>query len=127
MTLQATEIAKALRKRMTDAEQILWRHLRAHRLGGMKFKRQQPIGPFVVDFVCFDSRLVIEVDGGQHQDNEKDRTRDAWLEGQGYRVLRFWNNEVLNELPAVLEKIAAIAPPLPCPSPTRGEGVEPAA
>ena len=122
MTPQTTKIAKALRRRMTDAEQILWRQLRAHRLGGMKFKRQQPIGPFVVDFVCFDSRLVIEVDGGQHQDNEKDRVRDAWLEEQGFQVVRLWNNLVLSELEAVLETISALCTPLPRPSPTRGEG-----
>lgn len=95
MYLRHTTTAKALHKRMTDAEQFLWRQLRAHRLVEAKFKRQQPIGPYIVDFVCFEARLVIEVDGGQHQDCNTDRIRDAWLESQGFRVLRFWNHEVL--------------------------------
>jgi len=101
-----TRIAKALRSRMTDTEKLLWRHIRARRLANGKFKRQQPIGPYIVDFVSFKYRLVVEVDGGQHQDNETDRLRDAWLKARGYQVLRFWNNEVLTELPAVLERIA---------------------
>lgn len=122
MYLRHTTTAKALHKRMTDAEQFLWRQLRAHRLVEAKFKRQQPIGPYIVDFVCFEARLVIEVDGGQHQDCNTDRIRDAWLESQGFRMLRFWNHEVLTESVAVLEKIAAFLPPLPHPSPTRGEG-----
>jgi very-short-patch-repair endonuclease len=79
-------IAKALRKRMTDTEQSLWQYLRAHRSNGAKFKRQQPIGPYIVDFVCFEARLVIEVDGGQHQDCEADRIRAAWLQSQGFRI-----------------------------------------
>ena len=105
------QIAKALRHRMTDSERQLWTQLRAHRMKPWKFKRQQPIGPYIVDFVCFQANLVIEVDGGQHQDNMADLARDAWLEGQGFRVLRFWNNEVLKEMPAVLEKIMEILHP----------------
>ena len=108
-------IAKALRRRMTDTGRRLWDQLRAHRLARGKFKRQQPIGPYIVDFVCFHARLVIEVDGGQHLGNEADRARQAWLEEQGFRVLRFWNNEVLVELPAVLEKIAEALPASPPP------------
>jgi very-short-patch-repair endonuclease len=119
-----TRIAKALRERMTDSEQALWRQLRAHRLVGAKFKRQQPIGPYVVDFACLQSRLVIEVDGGQHNESEPDRARDAWLEQNGYQVLRFWNNEVLSNLEGVLERIAACIPLSPGPSPSRGEGGE---
>ncbi|HKV97505.1 MAG TPA: DUF559 domain-containing protein [Gammaproteobacteria bacterium] len=114
--------AKVLRKRMTDTERLLWRRLRAHRFMGTKFKRQQPIGPYIVDFVCFQTKLVVEVDGGQHLNRESDRLRDAWLEQQGFRIFRFWNNEVLQEAPAVLERIAAAIRPLPHPSPTRGEG-----
>ena len=102
---RSTPIAKALRRRLTDTERRLWMQLRAHRLARWKFKRQQPIGPYIVDFVCFQARLVIEVDGGQHQGSEADRVREAWLEGQGFHMLRFWNNAVLTELPAVLEKI----------------------
>ena len=117
-------IAKALRRRMTDTERRLWASLRAHRLARGKFKRQQPIGPYIVDFVCFRAHLVIEVDGGQHQGSETDRVRETWLEGQGFRVLRFWNTEVLTELPAVLEKIAEALSPSPHPYKERG-GVSP--
>src|ERR1051326_3089587 len=87
--------AKSLRSNMTDAERRLWYFLRAHRFNGTKFKRQAVIGKYIVDFVCFEKHLVIEVDGGQHADNETDRRRTRWLEDQGFRVLRFWNNEVL--------------------------------
>ncbi|MDR2876352.1 MAG: DUF559 domain-containing protein [Methylobacillus sp.] len=96
--------AKHLRQSMTDAEHLLWRHLRGHHLGA-KFKRQQPIGRYVVDFVCFESKLIVEVDGGQHLENVSDEHRDAWLRDQEFKVLRFWNNQVLKETEAVLEKI----------------------
>ena len=122
MSDRATPIAKALRRRLTDTERRLWTQLRAHRLARWKFKRQQPIGPYIVDFVCFRARLVIEVDGGQHQGNEADRIRGAWVEGQGFRVLRFWDNEVLTELPAVLEKIAEALSPSPPPLSREGRG-----
>ncbi len=72
---------------------------------GLKFRRQQPIGSYIVDFVCFSKMLVIEVDGGQHAENEKDKQRDAWLRGEGFKVLRFWNNEVLQNIEGVLETI----------------------
>ena len=120
---RTTQIAKALRRRMTDTESKLWTQLRAHRMRPWKFKRQQPIGPYIVDFVCFQAHLVIEVDGGQHVDSETDRIRGAWLEGQGFRVLRFWNNEVLMQMPAVLEKIMEVlspSPPAPLPQGERG-------
>jgi len=81
--------AKALRANMTEAERRLWYFLRAHRFKGMKFKRQAMIGRYIVDFVSFQRSLVIEVDGGQHADNEADSRRARWLEGQGFRVLRF--------------------------------------
>jgi very-short-patch-repair endonuclease len=115
--------AKKLRRNMTDAERCLWRHLRAHRFTCAKFKRQQPIGPYIVDFVCFDASLVIEVDGGQHLNSAADQERDAWLKGQGFQVLRFWNDEVLTNLPGVLERIGEFLYPSPRPSPTKGEGV----
>ena len=89
---------------MTDAER-LWYHLRAHRFRGFKFRRQAPIGVYVVDFVSFTHRIIIEVDGGQHADNPRDRHRDRWLEGEGFTVLRFWNNDVLKNTSAVLEEI----------------------
>ncbi len=117
--------AKHLRRNMTDAERLLWQHLRAHRLQGAKFKRQQPLGNYIVDFVCFETKLVVEVDGGQHLDNVQDEQRDAWLRGQGFEVLRFWNNEVLTQRDAVLERILQALPsPL---SPTlshKGRGSE---
>jgi len=117
-----TTTAKALRSRMTDTERFLWQQLRAHRLAGAKFKRQQSIGPYIVDFVCFEARLVIEVDGGQHLDCDADRIRDAWLESQGFRVLRFWNHEVLTESPAVLGRIFAFISPSPPPLSHKGRG-----
>ena len=99
-------IAKNLRKRSTDAEILLWRHLRSKRLEGLKFRRQQPIGNYIVDFVCFEKRIVIEVDGGQHViEKYKDNKRDKWLEGQGFKVLRFWNIEVLMNIQGVFEVI----------------------
>ena len=122
------QLAKALRKGMTDAEWLLWRHLRNRELGGWKFRRQYPVGPFIVDFICLEKNLVIEVDGGQHAENEElDLQRSAYLNKMGYQVLRFWNNEVLQETEAVLEAIfAIIAPgkqnsPSPQPSPPSGE------
>lgn len=118
---------QTLRARMTDAEQRLWLHLRAHRLNGEKFRRQQPLGPYIVDFVHFGARLVIEADGGQHADSASDTVRDAWLQSQGFRVLRFWNNDILRDTDAVLTAIhEAVKPPLsPDPSPARGEGNRP--
>ncbi len=120
------KFAKALRKTMTDAEQLLWRHLRAHRLCGQKFRRQQPIGPYIVDFVHFGARLVIEADGGQHNGSSHDAERDAWLQGQGFTVLRFWNHDILQNIEAVLEAIlneiakGAPSPPAPLPQGERG-------
>jgi very-short-patch-repair endonuclease len=99
--------AKVLRKRMTDAEHRLWYHLRAHRFGRAKFKRQVPIGGYVADFVCFESKIVIELDGGQHADRRGDETRDAWFGSQGFRTLRFWNTDVLKNTSGVLELIGA--------------------
>jgi very-short-patch-repair endonuclease len=100
----STQRAKALRKHSTDAEKLLWRYLRAKQLGGVKFRRQQPIGKYIVDFVCFSHKLVIELDGGQHaqlHERRKDRYRDAWLKDQGFKVLRFWNSDVLGNIEGV--------------------------
>ena len=122
------QLARALRKRLTDAERLLWGHLRDRRLGGWKFKRQYPVGPFIVDFICVEKNLVIEVDGGQHAENEEqDLERSAYLNKMGYRVCRFWNNQVLQETESVLEAIFAILAegkqnsPSPQPSPPSGE------
>lgn len=114
--------AKRLRSTSTEAETRLWYHLRAHRLNGLKFKRQKPFGPYIVDFVCMEHKLIVEVDGGQHAEAiGYDQKRDAWLEAQGFRVLRFWNNEVLGETEAVLERVLAEALS-PGPSPMNGRG-----
>jgi very-short-patch-repair endonuclease len=98
---------RRLRRHSTDAETTLWLALRDRRLDGFKFVRQEAIGSYVVDFVCREKKLVIEVDGGQHADNPKDRTRDATLTAQGYQVLRFWNSEVLSNREGVLSVILA--------------------
>jgi very-short-patch-repair endonuclease len=113
--------ARSLRRDMTDAERIIWNAVRANRLGGASFRRQTPIGPFIVDFVCHDARLAIEIDGGQHYEPthmERDVRRDAFLKSKGYRVLRFNNHEVMTNRQGVLETIAtavvhALSPPLP--------------
>ena len=98
--------ARHLRKQSTDAEKILWRHIRSRQLAGYKFRRQAPIGKYIVDFLCYEQKLVIEIDGGQHQLRSKsDSERTNWLEAQGFRVVRFWNNQVLAETEAVLEAI----------------------
>ena len=100
-----TPIARKLRGDMTDAELRLWSHLRASQLGGTKFIRQHPIGPYVVDFACRSARLAIELDGGQHADNPADDARTAVIEAHGYRVIRFWNNDVLQNTNGVLTAI----------------------
>ena len=99
------KIAKYLRKNTTDTEKYLWKYLRGNQLEGFKFRRQQPIGKYVMDFVNLERKLIIELDGGQHLENKKDKLRDMWLEEQGYEVLRFWDNEVLNNIAGVLEFI----------------------
>jgi very-short-patch-repair endonuclease len=117
------EHVKNLRSRMTDAEWRLWYHLRANRFLGLKFRRQVPMGPYTVDFLCERARLIVEVDGGQHADRiEGDTVRTAWLEAQGYSVIRFWNNDVLGNTNGVLEAIAtALGYPLPDPLPRERE------
>lgn len=123
------ERARCLRSNMTDAEIHLWTKLQHQQLGGNKFRRQVAIGPYIIDFACLRARLLIEVDGGQHNESghqAKDASRDAWLSREGYRVLRFWNHEVLAETDAVLEVISRAldeaSSPLPGPPP-EGEGI----
>jgi very-short-patch-repair endonuclease len=91
---------------MSAAERKLWYTLRDRRFTGFKFRRQVPIGPFIADFVCFEQRLVIEVDGGQHAASLHDRRRDRWFAANRFRVLRFWNNEVLSNLEGVMTLLA---------------------
>ena len=99
--------ARRLRRAATDVESRLWYHLRARQVAGAKFRRQEPIGPYFVDFCCVEAKLVVELDGGQHAErHEPDQQRTVFLEQCGYRVLRFWNNEVQQSLEAVVERIA---------------------
>jgi very-short-patch-repair endonuclease len=121
--------ARALRHDMTSAERCIWSRLRAHRFQGFSFRRQAPIGPYIVDFLCPDARLIIEIDGGQHAvQTNRDAVRDAWLREQGFVVLRFWNNDVLTNLSGVLHRVAEVLrQPLP-PSltlPRKGGGDRP--
>ena len=104
----ATGRSRVLRRAMTDAERRLWYHLKRVPVEGTHFRRQGPIGPYIADFVCHRSKLVIEIDGGQHADNaEEDVDRTAAMNAEGYRVVRFWNNEVLGNLEGVLQSIVA--------------------
>jgi very-short-patch-repair endonuclease len=101
-------VAKKLRANTTPHERMRWRALRELSVDGTHFRRQAPIGPYVVDFFCPAKHLIIELDGGHHNDDEtakRDRERQAWLEQEGYRVVRFWNSDVTNDLTAVLERI----------------------
>jgi very-short-patch-repair endonuclease len=98
--------ARALRKRQTDAERFLWRRLRARQLGGYKFRRQELLDPYIVDFVCLESKLIVELDGGQHSEQlEYDAERSSYLSRLGFKVLRFWNHDVLRNIEPVLEWI----------------------
>jgi very-short-patch-repair endonuclease len=117
-------LARMLRRKQTEAERRLWRHLRNRRLGSHKFRRQYSVGPYIVDFVCLEQRLVVEIDGGQHmQQQKRDERRTEFLESHGYSVLRFWNHEVTGNFEAVLEQIlrTLTAPSSPALLP-EGEG-----
>jgi len=106
MPLNLTRTARDLRKNSTDAERLLWKHLKTKQLDGLKFRRQEQIGRFIADFVCFEKRLIVEADGGQHaQEVEKDEERTTWLNAQGFTVLRFWNNEILSNIEGVIDVI----------------------
>jgi len=107
--------AKVMRSAQTPAEERLWYFLRAHRFIGLKFKRQKSLGPYIVDFICMERGLVIELDGSQHGDQVAyDRERDVWLARQGFTVLRFWNHDVMNQAEHVLERIRqAVEAPSP--------------
>ena len=105
---ETLKLARRLRKDMTDAEKRIWYLLRRHQLQGKNFRRQVPIGSYVADFACLSARLIVELDGGQHTERAaQDDKRSAWLKAQGYRVLRFWNNDVLKNTEAVIEQIVA--------------------
>jgi len=105
---EQVSFARELRQRHTDAEKALWMKLRSRELEGVKFRRQQPIGPYIVDFASFERKLIVEIDGGQHNEEgtkERDKERTMRLEERGYRIMRFWNNDVLTNLEGVLERI----------------------
>ena len=123
---RTVHVERRLRGQQTDAERKLWFAVRDRRLSGFKFVRQEAIGPFVVDFLCREKRLIIEVDGGQHSENARDVARDAFLARDGYRVMRFWNHEVLRNREGVLTLILEALlqeqctwPPLTPPSPRK--------
>ncbi len=98
--------SRKLRSELTEAETHLWQHLKARQVGDKKFRRQHPVGNYILDFACIEARLAIEVDGSQHSEmKSQDNLRTAWLETQGWKVLRFWNNEVLQNIEGVLEKV----------------------
>ncbi len=121
-----------MRANPTEAERQIWSILRAKRFADFKFKRQVVIAPYIVDFVCLERRLIVEADGSQHAENDDDRRRDAFLRGEGFTVLRFWNNDILASASGVFDAIcAALCPPHPPtaarrapPSPRGGEGFE---
>jgi very-short-patch-repair endonuclease len=99
--------ARALRVEATDAEKALWRFLRDRRLTETKWRRQVPIGDFIVDFVCLEHRVIVECDGSQHAENRYDAVRDAWLRSQGFAIVRFWNHEAVNQRTEVVDTILA--------------------
>lgn len=117
---------RELRLQSTDAERLLWRHLRNRNLCGLKFRRQVPLGDYIADFVCMEQRLIIELDGGQHIETAtQDKERTFTLERAGFGVLRFWNDDVLMQTEAVLESILrASTSPHPNPLPQAGEGAK---
>jgi len=112
--------SRELRLNATDAERKLWAQLSARKIAGVRFNRQFPIGPFICDFVSRTAKLIIEVDGGQHAiDVEKDQARTAYLQSQGYRVIRFWNNDVLERIEGVVAEIERALVNMPSPNPSR--------
>lgn len=116
MTRKFNKIARMLRERSTNVEKLLWQRLKSRQLEGYKFRRQQPIGTYIVDFVNFEKRIVIELDGGQHAiKKDSDKKRDGWLTAEGFEILRFWNNEIFENIEGVLEVIRKrlLSPPSP--------------
>ena len=115
-----TARSRELRLNATPAERALWVQLSARKVAGIRFNRQFPIGPFICDFVSRTARLVVEVDGGQHAvDVAKDEARTAYLEARGYRVIRFWNNDVLERIEGVVSEIERVLADMPSPAPAR--------
>jgi very-short-patch-repair endonuclease len=119
-----TRRARSMRSEPTDAERRLWGRLKDRQINGWRFRRQHPIVPYVADFACVEARLIVEVDGGQHNDSRHDAIRDMRLRAEGWRVLRVWNNDVLSNTEGVVDVIATSLGPHPSPPPAEpGEGV----
>jgi very-short-patch-repair endonuclease len=119
------ERARSLRRALTPAEFALWTHIRGRQLGGFKFVRQEPIDRYYADFVCRERRLIIELDGGQHAERTKDGQRDSKLCALGYRVIRIWNNDIIENMEGVLQTLLSELEDSPSPRPSpreRGEG-----
>ncbi len=115
---------RGIRKNSTNAERLLWLKLRSRFFQGLKFRRQVVFERYIVDFVCFEKKIIIECDGSQHHLSHLDRLRDRWFEKQGFKVLRFWNHDILKRTELVLKVILlACESPSPQPSPVKGEGV----
>jgi very-short-patch-repair endonuclease len=109
MTSNSTARARELRHNQTDAERKFWSRVRDRRFFGLKFRRQVPVGPYIADFQCFDKRIIVELDGGQHASNSiRDLKRTEYLESQGFRVIRFWDNDVLRNIDGVLSELSVI-------------------
>ncbi len=109
--IKPTDMVRELRRKQTDAERKLWARLRGLRVIGLRFRRQHAIGNYIVDFICLEKKLILEIDGGQHNEQhtiQKDDARTKWLESEGYHVLRFWNNDVVLNTDGVLEKILEV-------------------
>jgi very-short-patch-repair endonuclease len=102
-----SERARSLRRALTASESALWLRIRNRQLDGFKFVRQEPVGPYYADFICRERRLIVEVDGGQHSDSATDRTRDAALARLGYRVVRFWNSDIAENIEGVLQVLSS--------------------
>jgi len=118
-----TRRARSLRTEPTDAERELWRRLKDRQINGWRFRRQHPIVPYVANFACVEAKLIIEVDGGQHNESRIDAIRDTRLRKRGWQVLRFWNNDVLSNTDGVVQVIATSLGPHPSPLPALpGEG-----
>ncbi|MFM9913142.1 MAG: endonuclease domain-containing protein [Methylophilaceae bacterium] len=114
-----TDFSRKLRLEMTDAEKYLWRHLKSRQLHGLKFRRQHPLGNYILDFACIELKLAIEVDGGQHTEQQAyDDERTMWLKAQAWNVLRFWNNDVLQNIEGVLQVIETALLKHHAPSPS---------
>ena len=122
------QFARQLRKNMTDTERFVWKRIRYRQLGGYRFRRQVPVGPYIADFVCFEAKVVLELDGGQHATQLlSDTERTHWFEGQGFVVVRFWNNEAIENWDTIADYLVGVLQartPHPNPPPQGGRGPE---